>query len=231
MNRLHLALVFASLVLVTGARTASAQEPRQPAPRPRFEPMLEDDAKALTKPDQKRGASSFQRKQRQKPPLEKHMIVQVTVSERATAKGDSREDSTARASVDLEIASYLKFKNGNLANGTNPLALDVEADKRRQVRDQNQRSIDIKTRVAARIMDILPNGNVRIEARSERRINEELTVMTLTGEVRPADISADLVIASDRIADLKLTYSAANPKTKKTRKNLVQKLLIFLWPF
>lgn len=235
MNRSTSLWAFFLLLSSTIGGQLAAQEARPAGPRPRFEPMLEEEGKeegAMRKEAApRRGASIFQRKQRQKPTLEKHMLIQVTVEERATAKGDSREDTSARASADLEIASYLKFKDGNLANGTNPLALDVEADKRRQLRDQNQRSIDIKTRIAARIMDILPNGNVRIEARSERRINEELTVMTLTGEVRADDISPDLVISSDRIADLKLTYSAANPRTKKTRRNLVERLLIFLWPF
>ena len=57
------------------------------------------------------------------------------------------------------------------------------------------------------------------------------TVMTLTGELPQEAIDADLVVQSDRIADLKLNYSAANPRTKKSRKTIVERVLIFLWPF
>ena len=221
----HLQTIFLTILLLfAGAETLFAQS----APRPRFEPMGESDREMKPK---KKNASIFQRRKRARPPLQKHTLIQVLVVERTTAQGNSREDSTARASANLEIASYLKFKDGNLASGTNPLELDVEADKRRQIRDQNQRSINIQTRIAARITDVLPNGNLRIEARTERRINEELTVMTLTGELPSDAIDADLVAQSDRIADLKLNYSAANPRTKKTRKTIVERVLLFLWPF
>ena len=223
MNRLR-PTILALLVSLFASEALLGQE----APRPRFEPMGANEPELKPK---KKNASIFQRRKRERPALAKHTLIQVLVVERTTAQGNSREDSTARASADLEIASYLKFKDGNLATGTNPLALDVEADKRRQIRDQNQRSININTRIAARITDVLPNGNVRIEARTERRINEELTVMTLTGELPQEAIDADLVVQSDRIADLKLNYSAANPRTKKSRKTIVERVLIFLWPF
>jgi len=200
--------------------------------RPSFDPLGETEAGPNAAPRaRRRGASIFGRRKAERPPLEKHTLIQVLVRERATARGDSREDTQARASADLEIASYLKFKDGNLTSGTNPLALDVEADKRRQVRDQNQRSVDIQARITARVVDVLPNGNVRIEARSERRINDELTVMTLTGEVRSADIDEALTVSSDRIADQKLVYSAANPRTKRSQRTVVERVLLFLWPF
>ena len=221
-----------SAIVLLGVLAATSLLPAQDplaagAPSPGFEPLERVKEEAPPKP----GASIFQRRKRERPPLEKHTLVQVIVSERASARGDSREDTQARASANLEIASYLKFKNGNLDVGTNPLELDVEADKRRQLRDQNQRSVDITARITARIVDVLPNGNVRIEARSEKRINEELTVMTLTGEIRSDDISPELTVSSDRIADQKLVYSAANPRTKKTRRTLIERVLIFLWPF
>ncbi len=214
------------VALSIGTVDLAAQQSTTPSTTPSSPPEVEVDSTPIGS-----GGSIFVRKPKVRKSLAKHDLVQVIVVERATANGNSREDSTARASTDLQIASYLKFKNGNLTTGTNPLEIDLEADKRRQIREQNQRSIDIRTRITARIIDVLPNGNVRLEARSERRINEELTVMTLTGEVRGADIDADFSVTSDRLVDQKLILSEANPRTKKTRKNVVERVLEFIWPF
>ena len=214
------------VALSIGTVDLAAQQSTTPSTTPSSPPEVEVDSTPIGS-----GGSIFVRKPKVRKSLAKHDLVQVIVVERATANGNSREDSTARASTDLQIASYLKFKNGNLTTGTNPLEIDLEADKRRQIREQNQRSIDIRTRITARIIDVLPNGNVRLEARSERRINEELTVMTLTGEVRGADIDADFMVTSDRLVDQKLILSEANPRTKKTRKNVVERVLEFIWPF
>ncbi len=221
--------IFAVIALVIGAGSSALAQDGRPV-RSSAE---EGSSAPSTSPDEVRrpGSSIFVRGKEERSEIRVQDLLLVEVIERTTARGDSRENTRARASTDLEIASYLKFDGGNLINAPNPLSLDIEADKRREVRDQNQRSVDIRTRITARVIDILPNGNLRIEARKERRINEELTAMTLTGEVRIDDVSPEMTVLSDRVADLKLVYSAADPRSKRTRKNILQRVWGFIWPF
>lgn len=66
------------------------------------------------------------------------------------------------------------------------------------------RSQTLKTSITARVTDVLPNGNLLIEAAKEVRVNGENQVLTVSGVVRPRDISTDNVVASDAIADMQV---------------------------
>ena len=59
-------------------------------------------------------------------------------------------------------------------------------------------------RIAAKIVDIRPNGNLVIEAHQDIENNEELWRISLTGVVRREAIQADRTVNSDSIAELKI---------------------------
>jgi len=229
--RLALLILASGFLLAALAGEAEAQGAPAPASAPENAGSGSDNGEEAPGPLRRPGASIFARAPVERPAIRKQDLILVEVVERTTARGDSREKNRSNASTELDIASYLKFDDGNLVNAPNPLNLDVEAEKEREVREQNQRSVDIRTRITARVIDVLPNGNLRIEARKERRINEELTAMTLTGEVRIDDVSDEMVVLSDRVADLKLVYSAADSRTRRTKRNIVERVWQFIWPF
>ncbi len=61
-------------------------------------------------------------------------------------------------------------------------------------------------RVAATVVEELPNGVLRIEGQQEVRVNFELRELVVTGYVRPADISRQNEISYDRIAGARIAY-------------------------
>lgn len=58
--------------------------------------------------------------------------------------------------------------------------------------------------IAAKVVDIQPNGNLVLEARKQVRNNNEVWEVALTGICRAADIGEDNLILSDRIYDLRI---------------------------
>ena len=88
----------------------------------------------------------------------------------------------------------------------------------------------------ARVIDVLPNGNVRLEARTERTIGSETTIVTLSGEASGNAVKMDAKdgtysITSDRLADLKIIYSGTGPVSARTRLTWLGKLVDWIWPF
>jgi flagellar L-ring protein FlgH len=69
-----------------------------------------------------------------------------------------------------------------------------------------RRNEQLELRVAATIVDILPNGVLEIAGTQEVRVNFELRELLVTGFVRPADISRQNEITYDKIASARISY-------------------------
>ncbi len=68
------------------------------------------------------------------------------------------------------------------------------------------RSEAIKLKLAAMVMQLLPNGNFVIQGRQQVRVNFELRDLQLQGVIRPEDILNNNSISYEKIAEARITY-------------------------
>lgn len=68
------------------------------------------------------------------------------------------------------------------------------------------RNEQLTLRIAATVVEELPNGVLRIEGRQEVRVNYELRELLVSGYIRPADISRRNEITYDKIAGAQISY-------------------------
>ncbi len=94
-----------------------------------------------------------------------------------------------------------------------------------------KRSGALTAYMTARIKEVLPNGNLLIEGNREVRVNDENQIITLTGIVRPRDISANNVIKSTYIADARISYSGSGIINERQKPGWLSRLLNKVWPF
>ncbi len=76
------------------------------------------------------------------------------------------------------------------------------------------RAEKLTLRIAATVVQELPNGVVRIEGRQEVRVNFELRELLITGYIRPADISRRNEITYDKIAGAQISYGGRGQITE-----------------
>lgn len=93
------------------------------------------------------------------------------------------------------------------------------------------RQEQIELQVAAIITDQLPNGNFVIAGRQEIRVNFELREVTVQGLIRPEDISPANTIASDQIAEARISYGGRGRLTEVQQPPYGQQILDQVLPF
>lgn len=97
---------------------------------------------------------------------------------------------------------------------------------------QLSRNTNIVATITARVVEVLPNGNLVIQGVRVVRQNENLEYLTISGIVRPEDIEPDNTVLSTRIADAHLEYSGAGPTTIATRgPGWLARILQLIWLF
>ena len=89
----------------------------------------------------------------------------------------------------------------------------------------------LQLRVAATVVEELPNGVLRIEGQQEVRVNFELRELVVTGYVRPGDISRQNEITYDKIAGARVSYGGRGQITDVQQPRWGQQIADHLLPF
>jgi len=137
--------------------------------------------------------------------LEANDIITVLVDYRTRFLSEGDAESRKTAFLKAALKDWIQLKNGSLKpaaqndgvptiNGT--LQSQYRAESDIATRDS------LTFRIAAKIVDIRPNGNLVLEAHQKIRINEEEFRISLTGIVRREAIQADRTVTSDAITEL-----------------------------
>lgn len=93
------------------------------------------------------------------------------------------------------------------------------------------RSEELTLRVAATVMQVLPNGVLEIQGSQEVRVNFELRELLVTGYVRPEDISRQNEITYDKIAAARISYGGRGQITDVQQPRIGQQVLDAVLPF
>ena len=94
-----------------------------------------------------------------------------------------------------------------------------------------RRNEQLELRVAATIVDVLPNGVLAIEGQQEVRVNFELRELVVSGYVRPADVTRQNEITYDKIASARISYGGRGQITDMQQPRYGQQAVEAILPF
>jgi flagellar L-ring protein FlgH len=93
------------------------------------------------------------------------------------------------------------------------------------------RNEKLTLRLAATVVEELPNGVLRIEGHQEVRVNYELRDLVVSGYVRPQDISRQNEVTYDKIADAQISYGGRGQISEMQQPAYGQQIADILLPF
>src|SRR5581483_9881789 len=137
------------------------------------------------------------------------VTISVLESTQTSINASSSSSKKSESTFGIENAAGLgaKFINPYLAALDGSKVFDGTGAHTYDGTGSVARNSAFSTTIAARVIQMLPNGDMLIEATKEVLINREKQTMTLTGIVRQVDISPGNVVLSSFVADLKVNLT------------------------
>ncbi len=93
------------------------------------------------------------------------------------------------------------------------------------------REEELMLRVAATVVEVLPNGTLLIDGRQEVRLNNELRQLQVSGFVRPEDVSRGNEVRYDRMAGARISYGGRGLVSDTQAPRYGQQAADILLPF
>jgi flagellar L-ring protein precursor FlgH len=93
------------------------------------------------------------------------------------------------------------------------------------------RKSSLVARIAARVVNVLPNGDLEIEAEKMVKINKEDEMLKLSGLVRTRDVLADNAVPSTSIADLRVQLNGKGVASAHNAAGWLTRFLEKITPF
>jgi len=196
------------------------------APQPDREPHALRDSSLFAVPDAKPRI------------FRKHDLVQIIVREQTRAESTQELDAqknyrldgaiTAWPSLDLADLLELRLRAGT----TTPLpSVGVDLGRDFQGEGEYKREDDFSTRITAEVIEVLPNGNLVLEARTEIRTDEEVSRIKVTGTCRGEDVSSANTVTSSQIHDLRISKMHEGELREANKRGLIPRVIDFLFAF
>jgi flagellar L-ring protein precursor FlgH len=94
-----------------------------------------------------------------------------------------------------------------------------------------QRNETVTLSLAGEITQIMPSGNLVVSARQEMEVNSELRVLQVAGIIRPEDITSDNTVASDQMAEARISYGGTGTLSNMQAPRVGQQIVDTVMPY
>jgi flagellar L-ring protein precursor FlgH len=161
-------------------------------------------------------------------------IINVTISEQSSASKVATTTTGRTSSFNAGISNLFGLENYSKLKNSNVDLTNLVNTNFTNSFDGNGKTTstgDFTAKLAAQVVGVYPNGNLKIRGGKEVTLNGEVQIIYLTGIVRPADITAANTIESSQILNAKITYTGRGVISDKQQPGWLTRTLDNIWPF
>lgn len=158
-------------------------------------------------------------------------LVTIIVSETQDLKNEESSDISKKTAVDWAVTNFDIKPN---AFSTLPRLAASSDDQFNGAANYTKKG-KFTARLTATVVDVLPNGNLVLQGRREIRMDKETKFLEFGGIVRRYDLKSDNSVASELVANARVSYRGEGPLTNGTNRRglggFVHDAIDWIWPF
>ncbi len=157
-------------------------------------------------------------------------IVTIQVVETATATNSATTATQKKGDVSLSAPALGGLeKSGSPLNFAN--ILQGAGGINFNGSGSTSRTGQLQAAISARIVEVAPNGDLRLEGNKEVAINGERQILTIRGVVRVKDVSPSNQVLSTSIADMAVLFNGKGVVADANKPGWLYKVLKVITPF
>ena len=155
-------------------------------------------------------------------------IVTISVVEATTASVNSDASRTRKSGTLINTPAILDAVAPNVAAGS---LIQGLGDRDFKGTGATSRTSAVKLALSARVVAVMPNGDLLIEGSKVRAINKETEMVVVRGIVRPRDITSNNLVLSTAIADMEIRLNGKGVASADNQPGWLYRFLSRVSPF
>jgi len=166
--------------------------------------------------------------------FKKNDAVTIIVIERMRYRSDNQFQQDKRWDFESKLAEFFRIHDHKWVQqpfrGGIP-EIDLENNDRRTGNGRQNRQDELTTRITAEVIDVLPNGQLMLQATREIKFEEEQQVIALFGRCRSEDVTADNSVLSTQLINPVVTTENKGQVSDAGKRGWLQKAFDKVRPF
>lgn len=161
-------------------------------------------------------------------------IVTIVITENATASKQATTATGRSSEISAGIPNMLGMEGSSIiTKNFSDLSnlINASASSNFDGSGSTTRKESLSATITAKVVDVLPNGNLKIEGRRNVKVNNEDQIVTVKGTIRQRDVTAENTINSIYVADAQITYSGEGIISDRQKPGWLMNVIDKLWPF
>ena len=168
----------------------------------------------------------------------KHDLIRIIIRESSSVRSSQELTTNKEYDIKAEIKAFPQLMIEDLFNAVirasanaRPPKLDISAEKEFEGDGEYKRSDDFTAEITAEVIEVLPNGNLVIEARTRIKTDQEEAMTLLSGVCSPRDITPAGTILSNQLFDLQVIKLHEGELKRTTQRGLIARILDTIFAF
>jgi flagellar L-ring protein precursor FlgH len=161
-------------------------------------------------------------------------IVTIIVVEEASASKQAATSTGRSSEISAGIPNLLglegsKIVSSNFADLSK--LINASTSSKFDGSGSTSRKESLSATISAKVIDVLSNGNLKVEGRRNVKVNNEDQIVTVKGTIRQRDITAENTINSIYVADAQISYAGEGIISDRQKPGWLMNVVDKLWPF